>query len=413
MRGTEKVLDEAPLFLVRSCSCLPDAEPSGRLVGFRHPQLALFVDHQAGRIEHPIRHPGPDGRAAARAADPANGLAVGHEDSHLLLGPLHAHVEPALVVGRHAADTVETGEDRLHGTRLRVDRKHVAAILHDIDKLVAHGPDEAGLFDVDELQDRACASVEHGHEVDPDRKDVFREGLLQKPTVCQLEIRGGKLGRVRHEAPVAQHAVQDTDHVVTDVGCVVVGPRAQLVQIQGGVLLKPLDLGLGVPVELRKNLSGKPVSGGEPEEEGFPVTHVEAAETRRAAADVNLAAQSVHAFDPVGHAGGLLPDAADRQGLRVLALPRHVGAGLGVEPVDHLPPLVDIDDAVLSSGLVHGHDLGAPHPAVGVFPLHVALEIAGQEGTPRLGPGPAEVDLLAIGRAGERHTVVAAPVGCA
>jgi hypothetical protein len=138
----------------------------------------------------------------------------------------------------------------------------------------------------------------------------------------------------------------------------------------------------------------------------FPVLHVGAAEEGGRAGDVELPVPRVHALDSIRHARGVLPDGADRQIGRVLAFPRTVGAGLGVEPVDQAGPLVDVDNAA-----VHGHDLGAAHAAVGVLPLDVALQIAGQQGFSGFRTGPAEIDLFAVGGAGERHAVIAAPVG--
>ena len=132
---------------------------------------------------------------------------------------------------------------------------------------------------------------------------------------------------------------------------------------------------------------------------------------RRSAADEDLAAPRIQALDAVGQVfssrcGVLLPDVADRHLGRVSALPGNVVAGLGVEPVDELAAVVHVDDAA-----VHGHDLRPADAAVGVLPLHLALEVAGDQSLAGFGAGPAEIHLFPVGRAGARHAMIAAPVG--
>ncbi len=406
VRGAEKLLEEGALFLVRPRAGLPHTEPWRRQVCLGHPQLAFPVHYQAGRIEHAVLNPGPDRRAPALAADRANGLSFGREDAHLLLSTSHAHVQPALLVGGHARRSVQSLEDRPDRAGLRIDRDHVAPVLHHVHEFVAHGADEAGLLDVDQLHDRAGVAIEHSHKTDPHRHEILRQGLLKEAAVRQGEVTGEQFRAIGHQTGVGQQLVQHVDHVVADIRCVVVGGLAQFVQVQSRIVLELLNPGLGIPVQFGEESSVDALARGEPQEKRPPVPDVEPAEARRGATDVDLAALGIHAFDAVGHAGGILPDGADRQIGRTLAFPVNVAAGFGIEPIDQLGPLDDVDDSI-----VHGHDLGTAHAAVGVLPLDVALQVAGQQRSAGFCAGPAEVDLFAIGGAGHGHAVIAAPIG--
>ena len=298
--GAEKLLQELALFPFGTRAGLPDAEPRRRLVALGHPELAIPIYDQAGRIEHAVLHERPDCRPAACAADRPCGLPVGGEHEHLLHLPPHAHIEPALGVGSHAGRPVEPRDDGLDGTRLGIDRDDILLISHHIDDVVADGADEARLLDVDEFLDGPRCAVEHRHEARP---------------------------------------------------------------------------------------------------------------VRRSAADEDLAAPGVQPLDAIGlvrprRDPARLPDATDRQFGRVLARPGNVVAGLGIEPVDEPAAVVHVDDAA-----VHGHDLRSADAAVGVLPLHIALEVAGDQSLAGFGAGPAEIHLFPVGRAGARHAMIAAPVG--
>ena len=250
MRGAEEILDEAPLLLVGHRPGLPHAQPLRRLVRLRHPELALLVHHEAGWIEHAVLHEWADRRASALAADCACGLAVGREHLHLLDLALHAHVEPALLVGGHAAHAVEAREDGLDCARLWVDRHDVALVLHHVDEVVADGADEARLLQIDDLHDGAGVAGEHRHKADPHRQEIFWQRFFDVPAVRQGEISGGELPAVGHEALVSEHPVQDVDHVVADVRYQVMRRCTEFVQVELWIVLELLDLGLGIGIQL-------------------------------------------------------------------------------------------------------------------------------------------------------------------
>ena len=249
--------------------------------------------------------------------------------------------------------------------------------------------------------------VQDGKEVHLHRGHLGREGLLDEPAVRLGEGVRGLLGGGGHERRAVEQTGQNAHHVVTHVRRPVIRRTEGFVDADLRILVEPPGQPLFLPVaELLADGPGEAFVFVDLLDQRFPVLHVGTAERSGRAGEVEFPVPRVHSLDAIRHARGVVPDGTDLQIGRVLAFPGTVVAGLGVEPVDQAGPFVDVNNAA-----VHGHDLGAAHAAMGVLPLDLALQIAGHHGFSGFRTGPAEKDLLAVGGAGERHTVIAAPVG--
>ena len=116
--------DKFPLELA---GCAPDTHPFGCEVFFRHPKPVPTVDRKAAGPQHAVGVPGPDPRASAALADPAQEFAVRRVNLHAHLPRPVGDIDVTLPVSSEGHRSLQVGNQGFRLACLRLNNHHLLA----------------------------------------------------------------------------------------------------------------------------------------------------------------------------------------------------------------------------------------------------------------------------------------------